>query len=407
MKEIRTLLLVGMIFFCQFGFSKTYHGTITYNSYKGLVMAGYQGWHDTPDDGANRGWYHYRGKNGFKPGSTNVDFWPDVSEYPKVYRTEFTFDDGMPAYVQSAHDYSTVETHFRWMKEYGLDGVFMQRFVAEIKNPSGKSHFNHVLASAMAAANKYSRAICVMYDLSGMQPGDEDTLLTDVQKIAKEYSLFRHADNPSYLYHNGKPLIVVWGIGFNDHRKYGLTEGFKIVESLKSLGFSVMLGVPTYWRELKQDTEPDPRLHELIRKCDIVMPWFVGRYDEKSYPKFRSLIKHDIQWAAQNHVDYAPLCFPGFSWVNMNYPRVTKQIPRNHGKFFKKQLDYCLSVGAEMIYIAMFDEIDEGTAIFKCAKRVPTATPGSTFVPIDSDINSDHYLVLAGNAAKTLKNKVR
>ena len=30
-----------------------------------------------------------------------------------------------------------------------------------------------------------------------------------------------------------------------------------------------------------------------------------------------------------------------------------------------------IQAGAEMIYVAMFDEIDEGTAIFKCAKKVP------------------------------------
>ena len=59
------------------------------------------------------------------------------------------------------------------------------------------------------------------------------------------------------------------------------------------------------------------------------------------------------------------------------YPGI--QIPRNGGRFFKTQLDYCLDSGAKMLYIAMFDEIDEGTAIFKIARRVPVAAPGSTF----------------------------
>ena len=81
--------------------------------------------------------------------------WPDVSEYEKVYSTPFRFADGGVASVFSSYDESTVDTHFRWMKEYGLDGVFMQRFVGEVKNPSGKNHFNKVLASATKAADKY------------------------------------------------------------------------------------------------------------------------------------------------------------------------------------------------------------------------------------------------------------
>ena len=54
-------------------------------------------------------------------------------------------------------------------------------------------------------------------------------------------------------------------------------------------------------------------------------------------------------------------------------------IPRNKGSFLWKQLMGAIRAGAEMIYVAMFDEIDEGTAIFKCAKKVPVGE--SLFVP--------------------------
>ncbi|MDE8698294.1 xylosidase, partial [Bacteroides cellulosilyticus] len=97
----------------------------------------------------------------------------------------------------------------------------------------------------------------------GIRPGDEDVLLKDIADVAKRHSLKDHAKNPSYLYHNVKPLVTVWGVGFNDHRRYGMDEAVKIINGLKAQGLSVMLGVPTHWRELSGDTESDPRLHEL------------------------------------------------------------------------------------------------------------------------------------------------
>lgn len=377
-----------------------------YNSYEGLVMAGYQGWFNAPSDGENRGWYHYTGKNGFRPGSCTIDLWPDVSEYEKTYETEFVMEDGSKARVFSPADASTVDTHFRWMKEYGLDGVFMQRFVVEIARKSGRMHFNNVLAGAMAAADKYGRAICVMYDLSGMSSSGVGILLSDMDTVAVQHHLFDHDANPSYLYHNGKPLVAVWGVGFNDRRRYGLDDAEAIIDGLKERGFSVMLGTPTYWREFGSDTADDPRLHELIQKCDIIMPWFVGRYNERSYYRFRHNIDLDMAWAEEHGVGYAPLCFPGFSWENMIYPRTGSTIPRNKGSFFKKQLDYCVKAGARMLYIAMFDEIDEGTAIFKLAKDIPVPSPGSTFVPLDDGVEGDLYLKLAGEAGRELKKQV-
>ncbi|ULT26729.1 hypothetical protein KUH03_07810 [Sphingobacterium sp. E70] len=71
-----------------------------------------------------------------------------------------------------------------------------------------------------------------------------------------------------------------------------------------------------------------------------------------------------------------------------------------------KQLQHNLSIGAEMLYIAMFDEVDEGTAIFKTLhqKDVPLNGEGS-FVGIEDNLPNDHYLWLTGQAGKYLKTK--
>ena len=47
-------------------------------------------------------------------------------------------------------------------------------------------------------------------------------------------------------------------------------------------------------------------------------------------------------------------------------------IPRCGGRFFWSQIVAAKRAGAEMLYVAMFDEVDEGTAIFKCTNDPPT-----------------------------------
>ena len=54
------------------------------SSYKGLIMAGYQGWFNAEGDGANRGWNHYRKGNRFEPGHCTIDYWPDIDRKSTV-----------------------------------------------------------------------------------------------------------------------------------------------------------------------------------------------------------------------------------------------------------------------------------------------------------------------------------
>ena len=89
---------------------------VRFKSIRNLVMAGYQGWFNTPEDGAGLGWKHFEKEKEFKPGKCTIDLWPDVSEYEKTYETAFKLPDETPAKVFSSYDASTTDLHFKWMK---------------------------------------------------------------------------------------------------------------------------------------------------------------------------------------------------------------------------------------------------------------------------------------------------
>jgi hypothetical protein len=57
--------------------------------------------------------------------------------------------------------------------------------------------------------------------------------------------------------------------------------------------------------------------------------------------------------------------------------------------------------GADMLYVAMFDEVDEGTAIFKVTNTPPVGD-GVRFVTYEG-LPSDHYLRLTGLAGEVIR----
>ena len=116
------LLLLPLVVFAE--------DRVSTDSMTGKVLCGYQGWFSTPEDGFRCGWSHYGNAGKFEPGFCGIDLWPDVSELDpdEKYTTPFRHADGSTAYVFSSVNPKTVRRHFRWMREYGLDGVMLQRF---------------------------------------------------------------------------------------------------------------------------------------------------------------------------------------------------------------------------------------------------------------------------------------
>ena len=380
----------------------------------GKVLCGYQAWFNTPTDGAGRGWVHW-GRGAMRPGTATVDLWPDVSELSPAERfpTDFALPDGRPAEVFSSYVPATVQRHFRWMRDYGIDGVFLQRFASGVGVPAVMRQYDRVVANVRAATAATGRVYGLMYDLSGVRDDQVDRVIADWKHLADTTHLT--ADR-QYVRHAGRPVVALWGIGFGDGRDPLLGGGgLRLVRFLTSDptygGNRVMLGLPSGWRTGGGDSRPDPRLLDVVAAADVVSPWTVGRYrtPAEADRHAEKVWKPDADWCRDHGKAFMPVVFPGFSWHNLQgvhrKAAAVDQIPRLGGRFLWSQYVAARAAGATMVYQAMFDEVDEGTAIFKCANDVPDGHGKSAFLTYDG-LPSDFYLRLAGEGTRLVRGEI-
>jgi hypothetical protein len=373
------------------------------------VLFGYQGWFSTPAN-PSVGWFHWSQGSTVPSGSAcNFDVWPDLREFDadELYPSNLHYSNGQAAGLYLASNPKTINRHFQWMQNYSLDGVLLQRFVNEIANPAdphGQMR-NSVTKAIISASAATGRVWAIEYDTSGADPSTILSVLqNDWNLLVNTIGILK---SPQYLHENGKPVVALWGFGFTGNTNTNTTS-LQVINWFKSQGVYVMGGVPYWWRSQNQDSQPG--FLEVYLAYDLIMPWAVGRYSDNS--SFTNLYKNvalaDISYAQSKNVAYAPIIFPGFSWANMHGdPSIFNQIPRNGGSFFNMQANtYANHQGVSFIKIAMFDEVDEGTAMFKAASTKQDTPVDGQFLYLGIDgtpMPSDQYLILASQL--TAKNR--
>jgi hypothetical protein len=374
----------------------------------GKVMCGYQGWFRAPGDGSGQGWVHWGRGRAFKPDSCTIDYWPDTRELTdeEKYPTAFRHADGSVAYVYSSVDKKPVLRHFKWMKEAGIHGVFLQRFINGTEPPIKLYGYTKVLENVREGANTYGRSWALMYDMSGARNAERALRLfkADWKRLIDNAQLGRDPNDKAYQHHNGRPLVAIWGLFEN---REGMPEFYnEIIDFVKNDpvygGFSVMIGSENHWRT--GEGEDYDLLREAVKKADIISPWTVGRYrsPESAETFIKQMHGPDMAWCEEHTIDFLPVVFPGFSWHNLKGDPPLDQIPRLQGHFFWRQVYENLQLDAKMFYVAMFDEVDEGTAIFKVHPDPPVGS--SPFLNYNG-LPSDHYMWLAGRAQEALQKK--
>jgi hypothetical protein len=367
----------------------------------GTVLAGYQGWFMAEGDGFDMGFVHW-GDVDHDPPRATVDMWPDMSELDEdeKFDTNFRYPDGTPAQVFSSTHRKTVMRHFRWMQEYGIDGVWVQRFTGEIDPDRPESHHdlrtNTVLMHCREAANTYGRGFAVMYDC-GFNRKEVDEILKDWKRLVHDMKIL---ETPAYMRHEGRPVMSLWGFGFG-HRSFdaqAARELFEYIKSDEGGNCTIMLGVPNDWRDW-----PREKLELLEEFGDIISPWNVGRFStiDGAREHYANFFPSDIAYCEEYGKDYYPVIFPGFSWTNLRDGRTPlNAIPRQGGRFAWAQAELVKEYGLDMIYLAMFDEVDEGTAWFKVSNHPPVGM----FATYEG-YPSDHYLRIAGEIGKMMEGK--
>jgi hypothetical protein len=382
------------------------------------LLFGYQGWFGCPGDGSILGrWQHwFQGGQPAAETSLRVDMWPDVSELPPGERcaTPLTLADGRPAELFSAYRPAVVDMHFRWLQEYELPGVFLQRFTVRLDAEATREFRDTVARNVRAAAESRGRVFAMMYDISGHTAG---TLTEDIKRDwLHVVDTLRLTDSARYLRHRGRPVLAIWGFGFTD-RPASATQAAELIDFFKNHAdprYRVTLfgGVPTGWRTLTRDAQTDPAWAPVYRSLDIISPWAVGRFrDTAGMDRFYAdNVAADLVETRTLGIEYVPVVFPGFSWHNMNPSATINQIPRRAGRFFWDQIERTQAAGAGTIYSAMFDEVDESTAMFKLARTAREAPAVPPTVTLDADgveVPADWYLRLAREAQLSLQRRVR
>ena len=381
---------------------------------RGKLLLGYQGWFGCPGDGSLLdAWEHWFQRGAPASAATlRVDMWPDVSELGSDERcaTPLSLPGGRPAQVYSAFNPATVDRHFRWLREYDLAGVFLQRFTSRLDDLAVLGFRDAVARNVRSAAESNGRVFAIMYDISG-QP--RETVVATVERDwVRTVDTLRLTDSPQYLRHNGRPLLAMWGFGFTD-RSPTPAQAAELIEFFKNnpdsrYRVTLLGGVPSRWRTLTRDSRPDPEWARVYRSFDILSPWTVGRFhDPHGIDRFYAEeVARDMAETRRLGIEYMPVVFPGFSWHNMNRTAAFNPIPRHGGHFFWRQVERALRARSTMLYGAMFDEVDEGTAMFKVAASRSEAPVERPVVTMDADgtpLPSDWYLRLAREAQRRLR----
>jgi len=303
------------------------------------------------------------------------------------------------------------------MQKYKIDGVALQAFVTNLSDATFGPRQDLILNRVSAAAQKYGRVFYIEYDMSSQLTSTQ--LVNIIKADWKKRVDAGVTTTSAYLHDGGKPVVEIWGAGIPGGNNLTAADLVVLQDFFRNnpdpkYRATLIGGIGSFWRTGTGDAQPGADWAAAYRGFDVINPWAVGRFGS-TYPSegqwyLDNVIAPDLAETTSLGIRYMPVLWPGFTWKNLMDHRSqsapSNQIPRRCGAFFWQQAINALSAGAAIIQIAMFDEVDEGTAMMKLAPVADDLPVGANLVPLNIDgcsLDSDFYLRMAAAVGEKLK----
>lgn len=382
-------------------------GDLDYGAYYG-----YQAWHLAPDTGSGSffdDWVHWFDNNTPTAAKIHGDMWPDMSEYPveDLFDTQMLYPNGDTAKLYSCSKYSTVDLHIKWMKDYGLKGHFYQVQCANITDPDKLAGVDVITEHIITACEKYEVKFCMMPCNNAKSDDQNENIVSKITDFWKHcVDDLKVTESPQYMYQNGLPVIGLWGLGF-DNRPMTVAEATEILDFFQNspqekYRVYVMGGVPSSWR-----TSPKAGWSPVFLRLDMVSPW---RTIFNPITSNIERMNEDLAYCNANGLDYNPVVSPGASTLHLrDSSEMFNWKPRYGGHFLWEQVYEVCKMGSKFMYVAMFDEVDEGTAMYKLAETQADCPVDAEQAPLNIDgynLPSDWYLRVGREAQKMLDGRI-
>merc|ERR1712025_938025 len=108
--------------------------------------------------------------------------------------------------------------------------------------------------------------------MSGAPSSWDTAIKNDWNNYVKQYT-----SNQQYLKENGKPVVVIYGIGLPDRAEATPSASLQLIRWLQAQGLYVIGSGPCYWRTGGHDAASG--FGDVHAAFDAIMPWAVGRYN--------------------------------------------------------------------------------------------------------------------------------